>query len=174
MLNRRGPISKLVGGAIGLTKEYQADRNERKAAQAAQLGATPTGSSSTATTGDGLPVTSEQHDHGREDDGDFSDDEQWALDLDEAQQGQTASPEQGENIDIDQLLRDFAARHPAPAYTQASGLPMPVILPQRRPESRHRGFVRAYAPALQNCGIDQATWLDFLDGFEKSINANPW
>ncbi|TVY27208.1 hypothetical protein LHYA1_G004667 [Lachnellula hyalina] len=32
----------------------------------------------------------------------------------------------------------------------------------------------AYAPILENCGIDQATWLEFLDSFEKNSTANPW
>lgn len=47
-------------------------------------------------------------------------------------------------------------------------LPCPVILPQKRPESKTKGFVRAYAPMLATCGIDQATWFNFLDGFEQS------
>ena len=27
---------------------------------------------------------------------------------------------------------------------------------------------------LENCGIDQATWLAFLDTFQKSSAADPW
>lgn len=49
-----------------------------------------------------------------------------------------------------------------------------MVLPQRRPKDRSRGFIRAYAPVLENCGIDQATWLAFLDTFQKSSAANPW
>jgi hypothetical protein len=56
---------------------------------------------------------------------------------------------------------------------ETGSLLMPVILPKRRPESHHRGFVRAYTPVLEGSGIDQTTWLDFLDGFEKSIKLNP-
>lgn len=37
---------------------------------------------------------------------------------------------------------------------EISRLPCPVIIPQRRPESRDRGFVRAYAPNLVDSGID--------------------
>ena len=44
-------------------------------------------------------------------------------------------------------------------------LKYPVIIPQRRPNDRERGFIRAYAPDLMHCGIDQATFIDFLDGF---------
>lgn len=50
------------------------------------------------------------------------------------------------------------------AFTQAinqqkplSRLLHPVILPQRRPKDRSRGFIRAYTPLLQDCGIDQPT-----------------
>lgn len=49
-----------------------------------------------------------------------------------------------------------------------------MVLPQRRPKDRSRGFIRAYAPLLENAGIDQAQWLEFLDMFQKSSAANPW
>jgi hypothetical protein len=53
-------------------------------------------------------------------------------------------------------------------------LPLPVILPQRRPNSKSRGFVRAYAPDLWHCkGIDQQTFLAFLGDFHKSSQASP-
>jgi len=53
-------------------------------------------------------------------------------------------------------------------------LPLPVIIPQRRPKDRTRGFIRAYTPILEGSGIDEATWLAFLDTFEKSSEASPW
>lgn len=46
-------------------------------------------------------------------------------------------------------------------------LPAPVIIPQRRPNTRRRGFLAAYAPALEYCGVDQKTFLEFLDGFRS-------
>ncbi|KAK4545486.1 hypothetical protein LTR36_002836 [Oleoguttula mirabilis] len=52
-------------------------------------------------------------------------------------------------------------------------LPCPVILPQRRPRKKARGFVRAYAPVLANSGIDQATFLSFLKSFHQSSQASP-
>lgn len=42
-------------------------------------------------------------------------------------------------------------------------LPCPVIIPQRRPRNKDRGFVRAYAPVLRDCGIDQEVFLQFLE-----------
>jgi len=53
-------------------------------------------------------------------------------------------------------------------------LDLPVILPQRRPKERSRGFVRAYAPLLANVGIDQEMWLKFLNDFEQSTQATGW
>ena len=49
-----------------------------------------------------------------------------------------------------------------------------VIIPQRRPKKRVRGFIRAYAPDLMRCGIDQTTFLAFLDGFNTATAACPW
>lgn len=70
----------------------------------------------------------------------------------------------------------FIRKHPPPARNShgSEGLAMPVVIPQRRPKERARGFVRAYAPVLENCGIDQATWMEFLEVFQKSGTANPW
>lgn len=50
-----------------------------------------------------------------------------------------------------------------------SRLPKAVVIPQRRPSDRARGFVRAYAPDLLRCGIDQATFLRFIDGLNRSV-----
>jgi hypothetical protein len=54
-------------------------------------------------------------------------------------------------------------------------LPYPVILPQRRPQIKARGFVRAYAPLLWECkGINEATFHKFLTDFHKSSQASPY
>ncbi|KAJ8522903.1 hypothetical protein ONZ45_g547 [Pleurotus djamor] len=58
--------------------------------------------------------------------------------------------------------------------TESAQLPYAVIIPQRRPKQRDRGFIRAYAPDLMRCGIDQATFLSFLDGFNATIASSPW
>jgi hypothetical protein len=52
-------------------------------------------------------------------------------------------------------------------------LPCPVIIPQRRPRNKTRGFLRAYAPALSACGITQDVFLEFLKNFHKSSQASP-
>ena len=71
----------------------------------------------------------------------------------------------------------YLRNHPPPEYVKEvppGKLSLPVVLPQHRPKDRSRGFIRAYAPVLENRGIDQATWLAFLDTFQKSSAANPW
>lgn len=54
-----------------------------------------------------------------------------------------------------------------------SRLPFPAILPQRRPGTKTRGFVRAYAPVLEDSGIDQAMFLSFLKDFHTASQASP-
>ncbi|KAA8566480.1 hypothetical protein EYC84_009042 [Monilinia fructicola] len=78
---------------------------------------------------------------------------------------------------VKQIVGDFTKQHPYSSSSRPNikqGLPVPVIIPERRPGSKHRGFVRAYAPVLNDCGIDQGTFMDFLVGFEASIKASPY
>lgn len=52
-------------------------------------------------------------------------------------------------------------------------LPLPVILPQRRPNDKSRGFLRAYAPDLgEYKGIDEDTFLKFLKQFHQASQAS--
>lgn len=108
----------------------------------------------------------------------LDDENEWANDEAQAQLGSVDldnldldNSEYILAVDQDKLVNDFSRHHPPPAYsTSVSGrLPCPVIIPQKRPESKTHGFVRAYAPALNDCGIDQATFLDFLDDFKRSV-----
>lgn len=83
-----------------------------------------------------------------------------------------AEPDNGEaKPDVHQLVQKFLASHAAPSH-QNERLPCPVIVPQRRPRTKSRGFVRAYAPVLADCGIDQDTFLDFLKTFHKASQVN--
>ena len=99
--------------------------------------------------------------------------EEWELDA--AQDQIVGNFEDRENSKGTENLADkFIRNHPAPPYPQRGNLALPVVIPQRRPKDRARGFVKAYAPILENAGIDQETWLEFLDTFQKSSLANPW
>ncbi|KAI0382306.1 hypothetical protein F5Y04DRAFT_52503 [Hypomontagnella monticulosa] len=53
-------------------------------------------------------------------------------------------------------------------------LPYPVIIPQRRPKNRDRGFIRAYAPDLMLCGIDEPTFMAFLDNLDRATAGSSW
>ncbi|KIW72864.1 hypothetical protein PV04_01028 [Phialophora macrospora] len=155
-------VARGVTGAYGLTKEAMADHEARKsthqqthlnlAAQTKEKELSDTSSVS-------------------------SDDEDAAQELDEVQQrvAPLAKDSQLEKAqDLDQVLETFMEKHPPPKYSPVAGkLEMPVILPQRRPKNKERGFVRAYAPMLQTCGIEQQDFLDFLDGFGKAIQLHP-
>lgn len=79
-----------------------------------------------------------------------------------------ANPESGEDKpDVHKLVQKFLTSHPAPTHAPGR-LPCPVIIPQRRPRTKSHGFVRAYAPVLADCGIDQDTFLEFLKTFHKA------
>jgi hypothetical protein len=122
------------------------------------------------------------HEHEEDDSlSEEGDEEQWELDeavpYPSSHDDDTAPME-----DINVLTDTFMRNHPPPAYTPQSGshqiiqgkLPCPVIIPQRRPRDKRRGFVRAYAPVLKDCGIDQETWLEFLKNFHESAKADKW
>ena len=69
---------------------------------------------------------------------------------------------------VDRIVVSFIGQHP-PSYSEGPNkLPCPVIVPQRRPRDKTRGFIRAYAPVLSECGIDQRTFLQFLETMDKA------
>lgn len=83
-----------------------------------------------------------------------------------------------EPIDESALATQFASHYPIPVELSlpevAYHLPAPVLLPQRRPKNRDRGFLRGYAPDLAPCGIDQEMFIDFLNTAEKGCRAHRW
>lgn len=66
----------------------------------------------------------------------------------------------------DRMIRELVAMAGPPG--PKTKLPFPVIIPQRRPGAKRRGFVRAYAPVLQDCGIGQDVFLKFISDFHKA------
>ncbi|KAI0972190.1 hypothetical protein F4678DRAFT_429555 [Xylaria arbuscula] len=94
----------------------------------------------------------------------------YEWDLDDAQ-GEIG---EGSNQDDNKRLLEDALKPGPPALKEPRGrLQYPVILPQRRPKRRHRGFIRAYAPDLLACGIDQPTFMAFLNELDKSMSSSP-
>lgn len=101
------------------------------------------------------------------------DDLENEWDLDDAQDQIAREHSQGP-VDANPE-RTFMQKHKQkPSSEPSRQLALPVVIPQRRPKDRSRGFIRAYAPVLQDVGIDQFTWLDFLDTLQKSSAADPW
>ena len=69
---------------------------------------------------------------------------------------------------VDKIVASFIGQHPPSHSQRPSKLPCSVIVPQRRPRDNTRGFIRAYAPVLSECGIDQTTFLQFLETMDKA------
>ncbi|KAK5445302.1 hypothetical protein LTS15_010083 [Exophiala xenobiotica] len=140
-------VAKGVNGAYALTKEAMHDHEAKK---------------STFNQSHLNVPSHEKYDGASSDDASSisSDDEELTQELDEAQQKfgygkEMAGLETAEKVD--QVVDTF--------YSPVAGrLELPVML---------RGFVRAYAPMLQTCGLEQAEFLDFLDGFGKAIQLHP-
>ena len=122
-----GRIGKGVASLIGLVQEAHAQNKEKK--EAAALASSQPDSN--------LPPASISEDEVDEDDDD------WIAD-DAQQQLHPLEPDDKEES-IEQVVEWFKKRHPTPEKcSKPSGrLPAPVIVPQKRPDMRSRGFVRA-------------------------------
>ena len=107
------------------------------------------------------------------------DSDEEELDLDEAAQdirtgsadGVRQPPPTGNMLSpaaIKTLANSFIDQYPPPKAPVGT-LQLPVILPQRRPGNKRRGFVQAYAPMLEQAGIGEAAFLSFCDYFEQAI-----
>lgn len=191
-----GRLVKLVGAGIGLAHEsISSHRNKsaptpsssnngessRSAAQRTPSEAPPQyvevpdeQADKWIAAGKALPADSkEAHGvHGQEE----GDEEQWELDDAVEEQLSHSRSDDEPAQDATQLVDAFMRTQPPPTYDTATsqGLPCPVIIPQRRPRDKKRGFVRAYAPILEDVGIDQRTFLDFLKAFHQSSKSSPW
>jgi hypothetical protein len=79
----------------------------------------------------------------------------------------------------EQALEGFIQTHPlsttaSPPRTSDHHLPCPVVIPQRRPGNKTRGFVEAYAPALEQFGIQQDEFISFIRATNKAVRASRW
>ncbi|KEF54375.1 uncharacterized protein A1O9_09541 [Exophiala aquamarina CBS 119918] len=79
----------------------------------------------------------------------------------------------------EQALDGFIQAHPlstaaSPPKTSDYHLPCPVVIPQRRPGNKCRGFVEAYAPALEQFGIQQDEFISFVKATNKAVRASKW
>ena len=102
--------------------------------------------------------------------------EDETRDLDETQSDPSSSSETTETEATDPLTlaSAFLSRLSPSTPSSFQPLPYPIILPQRRPSDRSRGFLPAYAPILSSCNISESLFLDFLCTFNKSTQATKW
>ncbi|KAL2832817.1 hypothetical protein BDW59DRAFT_138721 [Aspergillus cavernicola] len=165
MLDLQGKAIRGIAAGIGLASEsisaYKANKQEKKKQ--------PQTTDSTAET---ERLADEQLE------------EEWGLD--EAQDelhagGHQENPGSDSTTTVDELtdafLRDLPPPYSATEYSETPSrpkLPYPVVLPQRRPKDKKRGFIRAYAPVLEEFGIDQAMFLNFLETANAACQATPW
>ncbi|KAM0501075.1 hypothetical protein ACHAP8_004803 [Fusarium lateritium] len=169
-----GSAVRGVAGGIGLVSEsvssYKEKRNAEKNTQPAEQVQQPQGSNA--------PISQPQQNYSQSSGqkGDTTE-RQWELDDTQTEllsnpHGESSSSQPAQN-DTD-LATIFIREHGLTNPPTGQRLEMPVILAQRRPKNRSRGFVRGYAPILEDVGIDQETWLDFLDKFDAAAMASPW
>lgn len=85
-------------------------------------------------------------------------------DLDEAVGGEDADSEPSSYL---------AAMSEPGTSTANPRLPFPVIIPQRRPGTKSRGFIRAYAPVLSSHNLSATDFLSFLEAFHAASQASP-
>ncbi|KAL2405839.1 hypothetical protein ABEF95_002778 [Exophiala dermatitidis] len=100
-----------------------------------------------------------------------------AADEEEKEEKEESKPDVTSTTEtVEQVSQSFLHSHGLSAEPDFTPKPLPVsvILPQRRPRDRGRGFVRAYAPVLYDCcRIPQQTFLDFLQDFDRASKASP-
>jgi hypothetical protein len=93
-----------------------------------------------------------------------------ATEAEEEAAAAAAAAEDTEDVKLSKreaLVRDLVALAGPPPPLPIQRLPCPVIIPQRRPRKRERGFVRAYAPVLADSGVSEDVFLEFLEGFDR-------
>ncbi|KAF2463419.1 uncharacterized protein BDR25DRAFT_297942 [Lindgomyces ingoldianus] len=156
-----GIINKGISTTVGLAAEKYYDHKDRKTVLAIQ----------------GSPPNTSQE-HLDPDDRVQSDEQDWALD-------EAADPPDYETSEahsrpaaertISELVHDTVSIAPSQAQpSPACQLPYPIVIPQRRPGTKTRGFARAYPPDLAPFGIDQDTFFRFLQNFHSASQASPW
>ncbi|OZJ01487.1 hypothetical protein BZG36_05645, partial [Bifiguratus adelaidae] len=170
-----GLISKALNYGIGLTSESIAAAQRRHANSDA--------SHHSQNRNDAPPPYTEsqssrvqvhdKYEKYKEDDFDSdADEEDWELDDLEVKLAGVDNLYHQEQTPHKEGVMKFSAPSP-PAFRPPVGtLPLPVIIPQRRPGTRLRGFVRAYAPDLLACGVLEADFLRFNKELHQAMQSS--
>lgn len=155
-----GPLSRGVANVIGLgTEAYEHHKRSKspstqpgtQAGEANyQPGTAPEAASSTQLAPPPYPGRSRSNSLNSDSDGSYYEDDEddWARDETQAQlETQQTREEAPAPESMDALVDNFLRKHPQqpPPYSQPAvkRLSCPVIIPQKRPESKSHGFIRA-------------------------------
>ncbi|KZF24326.1 hypothetical protein L228DRAFT_237267 [Xylona heveae TC161] len=190
-----------VAGGIGLASEsisaYKENKNSKKAQGDTREEPSETGIEYPEDKKEGF--NPEDDDPVEE----VDDEQQWALDeaqdeltadrspppLSKATTEEPSAPDLAEALVRQYPMHELKELEvPPPSYAEASEtgaspskpvssrpmLPYPVVVPQRRPKARARGFIRAYPPILEEFDIDQKAFLQFIDGANKLALQSQW
>ena len=197
-----GPIGKIAQGitsGIGFASEVRGYKKAKKAAQKEreldsqqsqseeQQGSSSSGSRSLSSDTANLSLNEKNAGDLNDEEPPTYDEVERSWELNEAQdvviEAQKPRKSKEGTANPDKVLSAFLQRQPPPyrassesldQVPQTPRLALPVAIPQRRPKDKKRGFIRAYAPDLQNVGISQETWFDFIETLNEASLANPW
>jgi hypothetical protein len=100
------------------------------------------------------------------------------------QQNEEYTQQQLRNEDYARWQRQNFPSNPLLPPPMSSSLPLrpsnyapqqqvPILIPQRRPENKSRGWMLAYPPSLSQRGIGQEAFVKFLLDFNKACQASP-
>ena len=106
------------------------------------------------------------------------DEANWALDeaAEEVATPKAEDPKLKYGMMAQPTIESFSAVVMAkcpPLNHPTNPLQRPVIIPQRRPGARDRGFIHAYSPDLADKGISQEVFLSFIQNFHAASQASP-
>lgn len=75
---------------------------------------------------------------------------------------------------LEDFIHDYPRTNVALGAESPPRLRNPVVIPQRRPGNKERGFIKAYAPDLEEFGIDEESFLAFIRATNKAAQASKW
>lgn len=171
--HRRGGIAGLIGTGIGLYQETRRKKSDSQLSTANE-GSTSFDNDAPRRASFESPGHHPDEKSSIKDGPPAYDDLDWELD-EVAQDERDEDRENGEPPSYSESQSSKSVAEQINSIAQGRGPPVasrlaaPVLLPQRRPGNRVRGFVRAYSPALHPCGIDQTMWMDFLEVFDVAV-----
>ncbi|KAK2007431.1 hypothetical protein LZ32DRAFT_593845 [Colletotrichum eremochloae] len=158
LIKKNDPVDALIrvaASAVGLVSEIAQYKQEKKVSEDIVVAEDPYSPNQTTTSAQINEDIWRQDEAGRET---------------EVRETETKSPKEPSD-----LANAFLRRHPHHSSVMENvTIQLPVVIPQRRPKKRARGFVRAYSPVLADAGIDRNTFLDFIDTFNQALEPNPY